>query len=420
MSKNNKKKNPQQIKAEHAHQKNLYLKRIKEMMEILGAKGAFELLSQKELELIYFAHLRPAKFINDGSKEKKLTNQELKMLNENLTYMLKNKFINLGSEQKSVSLYDFFALIETIHYFWRNIDDSYYANAKIFKEKFRIFDNDFKEIRVKVFEMVRESISSLMLMVSNLLYCLLWTEVKIGKSINDGFDKSFLYNNQIVHVERPESQLIELEGRKRSIYRLGVILDDGVQWLTMKPGMLSEKLDLIKSPLKPYIQLHAIERFNERLGAGFKNMTYVLILGSLFSNQIHRPDDGSFLFPVSYMSIKLGYLKATIVDDILLIRTFLFLTNNGTPEGTKLSQLIGLKKEDKKYLKIDKLDIFIHSDIEKNQKLKDIFIEAGCGDLFKMKDHVVNISDRMVHCADYISRYLELEKETSDYEIGII
>ena len=50
-----------------------------------------------------------------------------------------------------------------------------------------------------------------------------------------------------------------------------------------------------------------------------------------------------------------------IIEGKIVIRTFLFVTNNGTPEGKKLAQITGLQKLDKKYLALDKLSTFMTS-----------------------------------------------------------
>jgi hypothetical protein len=78
---------------------------------------------------------------------------------------------------------------------------------------------------------------------------------------------------------------------------------------------------------------------------------------------------------------KVGYLLTTLHDNKLVIRSFLFLTNDGTPEGRKLHQLTRLEKYDKKYLGIDKLSTFTAYRIDEDEELSAIFREAGCGPL---------------------------------------
>jgi len=66
MKKKDKKKNPQQVKQEEIHQKHCYLKQIKAMMGILGSESAYELLSPKGVELLFFFTSSPGK--NNKSK----------------------------------------------------------------------------------------------------------------------------------------------------------------------------------------------------------------------------------------------------------------------------------------------------------------------------------------------------------------
>jgi hypothetical protein len=77
---------------------------------------------------------------------------------------------------------------------------------------------------------------------------------------------------------------------------------------------------------------------------------------------------------------------------MLVIRTFLFITNNGTPEGKKLHELVGLQKQDKKYLALDKVSTFINHDLRTNETMRRLFIEAGCGDLLELTED--NIFDK--------------------------
>ncbi|WP_158991691.1 hypothetical protein [Mucilaginibacter sp. L196] len=49
------------------------------------------------------------------------------------------------------------------------------------------------------------------------------------------------------------------------------------------------------------------------------------------------------LLPLQIMGKKLGYIIVDVLEDKLIIRTFLFLTNDGTPEGRKLAQITKLK-----------------------------------------------------------------------------
>jgi len=91
-----------------------------------------------------------------------------------------------------------------------------------------------------------------------------------------------------------------------------------------------------------------------------------------------RDNNNNLLIEFRFFDTKAGYFRADIVDGIVLIRTFLFITNNGTPEGQLLEKNTGLQKLDKKYLAIDKLSTFMTSDLDKNDEVRHIFKTSGC------------------------------------------
>jgi len=409
--KKTKRKNPQQLKAEQAHQKNLYLKRIKEMMTILGCADAYDMLGKDGIDFFDRFHLRPLKFINPNSGMK-LPNNDLKILNEHFSHLLKEYHVLVGPEKKSASYYDFYTLIETIHFFWRNCHEIEIQNSSNFKERFKIFKEGFNDVREKVHQSIDDLIYSLMWAMSDFRHSMVWIEYQTPKKCVNRYDISFVYNNYIVHIEKPESKVIEIDHLKRNVFRVGMIdPKTGINWMDIKPEELGITGVLCQLPLKIYIQPHALDRIKERTGNFIRDLENTLILTSLLEKIISPSHKGGFLFAVRYLKLKLGYLKADVVGDILVIRTFLFLTNNGTPEGNKLEELLGLQKEDKKYLGIDKLDTFIRSDIDQNNELKKIFIKAGCGDLFKLKEHAPDIADTKLHCSQYILQYLGLDKK---------
>ena len=86
--------------------------------------------------------------------------------------------------------------------------------------------------------------------------------------------------------------------------------------------------------------------------------------------------------------IKAGYFRIEVVDKIIVVKTFLFLTQSGTPEGDLLGKNTGLNMLDKKYLAIDKLSTFMSSDIDKNEQINKIFSDAGCQSLLELYDKI--------------------------------
>jgi hypothetical protein len=162
-----------------------------------------------------------------------------------------------------------------------------------------------------------------------------------------------------------------------------------------------------KFRLKVFVQQHVLNRIEQRLGKYFSYLSYFHILLAVLGKAIPAAGNNTYLFPLVHGAAPLGYFKGDVIGDKLVIRTFLFLTNNGTPEGKKLHKLLGLEKADKKYLGFDKLSTFVMSDIKENETLKALFCEAGCRGLFKIDKLALNKpQEKEIACADYIKNYL--------------
>jgi hypothetical protein len=404
------KKSPQQIKSDQQHQKNLYLKRIKDMMGIIGDESAYSLLCSFEIDMLYNCRLRPVKLKSPDSPEAVVANNDLKILNDKLTALLKETMVSLGVAQP-ISLYDFCSYIETIYLFWRNANISDFTNAGKFKDKFPVFQEEYKKRRVEAFSKLDAALGYIPYIFNDIIEELIWLESTRFKTTDNILDTSSFYNNYIVHFEKPESILLNIDNKKRNVFRVGLSQLGCIHWMTITPMQLGRHGVLEQFPLKIYIQTHVIDRIKERLGPFFAYARYPGILRALLNKDIYSSDDGNFLIAYTYLSKKIGYLKADIFEDKLIIRTFLFITNNGTPEGKKLFKLLGVQKEDKKYLGIDKLSTFMEYDIEKDEKLKKIFDLAGCGDLFEVKKYLSNLSDTSMQSSGYLLHYLCLDNQ---------
>lgn len=419
MKKKTKGKTPHQIKLEQAHQRNLYLQKLKSVMDLISSEPAYHLLRPADIINLYFTRLRPPKLKFQEINGLKFTVDVIKAANDHLTRILKQTLVTIDDAGTQINSYDFYTFVETIFLTWRNIEDDTFPNARKFLERFPLFTNGYTSKRVDALMLVDETIKQLGWMYSHIPERIVWTEPEDKQFSGDPLDNACFYNNYLVHVERPESEVLDIDGNKRSIFRIGIGTKKGVVWLSVTPEKLGRQGILNKFPLKVYIQKHAIERIRERLGDFFHKINFFLITAAIMECEVYPAEGDSILFLCKSNSFKVGYLKASIIGDKVLIRTFLFLTNNGTPEGKKLESLLGIQKEDKKYLGIDKLNVFITSDIEQNENLKTIFCQAGCGDLFQIKKHLSKSQDQDIQCADYFSKYLGLENPADPVPVNM-
>ncbi|MDR0728606.1 MAG: hypothetical protein LBF19_00555 [Prevotellaceae bacterium] len=159
----------------------------------------------------------------------------------------------------------------------------------------------------------------------------------------------------------------------------------------ISPEDLKIRTHFTKLKLPVYIQQHAVERMKERIGCPFSCFYRTILAESIMGKKEFIPlSKNRLLIGCFTNDLKLGYFVAENVEGIVLIRTFLLLTNSGTPEGDKLARLTGLEIEDRKYLAIDTLQGLANSDIERNEPICKLFRAAGCGSILELCKKINN------------------------------
>jgi|GEM_PF-3184725 len=220
--------------------------------------------------------------------------------------------------------------------------------------------------------------------------------------------KTALLNKFYVYKAAPVQEHFVVDGHSRPAFRVGWALPSGnFQWAEITPTKLGLRNSEDDLPMPVYIQSHALLRLDERMGThpGFMHLA---VFDSIMRSSCHHDDNGRILIDYIYLEQKTGYLVCSVENKKVLIHTFLFLTNNGTPEGKKLFELTGMQIMDKKYLAIDRLRTFLSYNIEDNEFVKNIFIQAGCGHL--LDEELINqmMTRPTTHVsADIIANYLK-------------
>ena len=78
-------------------------------------------------------------------------------------------------------------------------------------------------------------------------------------------------------------------------------------------------------------------------------------------------------------------MLGSVIDDKVLIRTFLFLTMQGTPESRLLHDRLGARRHEIERLRLDELATFLDTDLADDPELTRIFTDCGCGHLFHLR-----------------------------------
>lgn len=133
-----------------------------------------------------------------------------------------------------------------------------------------------------------------------------------------------------------------------------------------------------------YIQKHAVHRLAERLDIFDEGILYMNIADSFLVGQFQPHGENQILMGYYFYGNLVGYLLTELVDGIALIRTFLFLTNDGTPEGKKLHRRLGISKKDKAYTGLDRLSTFVHGDLREDPQLLRILQQSNCSTLLNI------------------------------------
>ena len=376
---NRKKKGPgklQHKKLIEKQQKNF----IKIIQKIAEASDAEELYYKiPPFELFVLLQSRIGSLRVEKAIDSHVIDKDLKILKKLLLAYMNYEKLTIVEGKPQITLYEYyFSGVSFIHYL-RGLKDEQFPEAKEVKEAFKVF-TDIILIPVKH--------------IMNYMLIIAWG----FSSINRGFlslkynfvsgKGKKMYERIIVDIIDPEIKHFKINNSNRPAYRMGVLVKDGIlKWTNIKASEINDAGSFGELKFDVYIQSHALKRLEERLDCFTLKDINTFLFTSFYSPKIIKDYKGQILIEIYIFQYKVGYFTAEIVDGAILVKTFLFLTNDGTPEGEKLQELAGLSREGKKYFKIDTLSTFINSDIEKDDTLKELFISAGCGDLFKVQTY---------------------------------
>jgi hypothetical protein len=133
------------------------------------------------------------------------------------------------------------------------------------------------------------------------------------------------------------------------------------------------------------IAKHAIERLHERLPLPDRESLFHQGMVRAFERPVLFPQ-GSNRYLVEFRMGKdrLGYFVAEVHPGFVLIKSFLFLTMEGTPESKLLKEKLGLHRADVEYYNLDQFFTLFGTDIGKDPLLHKGMYDCGCA-------HMLNV-----------------------------
>lgn len=406
-----KKKNTQsgqqkQINAQHSNE---FLKKLRNSFKSIVGKDIFRFIPPNDYKLLIFARARP--IIVAAGEGQSIPPKIIEAIQQLVNFYIKKVAMPAETSQKTVSIIDFYTTGLTLSAYCSYLKsiDVKYKNAD---QVIALISNSNLELNNQfdiLYDKLVDELFPFLIRTTNSFWDGYYS---YQFNVSNSNDSVGLQYQIIVTQHQPEKQKFLLSDNVRPAFRIGwTFKDNAFEWIYLLPSELGIKSLPVDQQIPVYIQSHAIQRVFERLDCIHQYILITSIYVSLRKGVCIKDRD-KFIIEFIILDVKVGYLSAVMIDGKLIIRTFLFLTFNGTPEGKRLEKYIGLKMLDTKYLKMDKLSSFMTGKLKENEKLRSIFESADCLHLVELYDKLDKFS--AVHPdhspIELLTTYLETER----------
>jgi hypothetical protein len=435
----------EQQKQQEARYKNLFMDKLRNLCAQIGSPTLFHQIPMAEKILIYMFRGAPLKVVvAEGAKiQKRLMDALVKIIK---SHQLTMKLEVVKGSGEMMTYADYLLVGMSLEYHADSSEADYPG-----KERFAKFVELRKE-REDTYEKGILNICALACWVFDdigrkyLHTCKLETtipgvdsgiqlprnDVKVSRrEVERITGQDFrLHQKVTIGIHPLETRKISIGGEIHSGIQVGMLFQVNYEsqfhhfTLSLDDIRLKQRNPFSKSGLPIYIQQHALDRMRERLGIDIPAFYNVILMEAVMHGEIILMAKNRMLITCYTNELKIGYFLAEATNSVILIRTFLLLTNGGTPEGDKLSRLTGLQTNDRKYLAIDTLQGLANSDIEQNEPICNLFRAAGCGSILELCKKInnepgmmwlLNTSQPKNIIADLISEYLKPNTDEEEY-----
>ncbi|WP_282039179.1 hypothetical protein [Saccharicrinis aurantiacus] len=228
-----------------------------------------------------------------------------------------------------------------------------------------------------------------------------------------------------INTIKPQKIYVNIDQKSRPVYRLAWAQIGGngaVDSVNVDVKQLGNLYTGKQKQLPVYIQSHAYCRLLERnkpAAVNWVNQDFYHSFLFNFEVSIYR---GKVLFTFANGTTKVGYFVGDIIEDKVVIKTFLLMSHASVPEGCKFQELTGLSKYDVNYWNIDKLSTFVNNDMDEDNELYPHFEQSGLLTLFKLQreqyeaNPYITVEDTHVNW-EAVNAYINsIESEAHDSE----
>ena len=399
------KKTKPNVKQQQAQHRKAYLRKLIATAELIGVEDFRLLVTPEMLDSLYNMRIRVTMTASDTIPASVRKAARARQDESFGAYT-----VALNEEGAEVSIRDYLTIGQSLYFFVNSEHDAH--SKQLLKEKFARYINYASEegspyLRLnEILWFVTVPFCDL----SSHLYWMTHTFKLEGVRLTDEFE---------LHTVRPERKRVCLDGVVRTVFRMGWAMPEaGPQWVDIDRGLFDDTVEHGQATVPVFVQSHALHRMSERLDCTDSYLQQFYMFVSLREPKVVPAPNGGWLIEYGFKGYKLGYLLADMIDEVLVIRTFLFITMDSTPEGKALQEAIGLEAVDKKYLAIDRLSTFLVSDIINHPDIKAHFIQAGCEDLFGFDTSSMD-DDSRLEVAEFIRSYLDTSRSDREMMPGV-
>ncbi len=378
-----------------------FKRKLLRLLRASGLENAYYLIPSKVIEGMYKIRFRSVR-IEPASNN--IPSRILKGTKKHLDDLLKEKKITIVEGGDEIALKDYLCIAPSFVYFITQNEQC--PKRELLLEKFAHLIKVVEEEHIPTEMLIYCSwlISTNICRINHRFY---WFEY------HPEFRNNQMYDCLYMHSSEAEKININLNKIGRKVFRVGYpVAEEGVEWVSVTRTGLGIEGPYADCPVEVYIQTHAFNRLKERIDCVGASLLHFYLFASLNDLKVQRVN-GHILIEYRLKDYKVGYLVFDLKKDKLVLKTFLFITMDGTPEGEKLREMWGIQAIDKKYLEIDRLSTFVLSDIKDNQELRDQFILSGCEDLFLIGEGAVDLKID-IRKASMVEAYLKVPAEVAE------
>lgn len=210
-----------------------------------------------------------------------------------------------------------------------------------------------------------------------------------------------------VYASPPQTQRVTLDGETRPAMRVADVNTwNGIQWLSVNGEFVGR--DVMKD-YPVYVQSHALRQLHARVNLPtYGPWLEYWLHKSMTEPEVVERSGRDLLVGFDIHGARLGYLVVAPLADCLVVRTFLFLTMEPSPEARRLKKKLKVTRDDIDWLRLNELSAFTQTDLKSDPVLRPLLEACGCGQLFDFAAEDGAIAARPKPLAAEMKKYLRL------------